>query len=214
MHAHVFPLVCAKKYRTCVRRRRDDMPRSALAFVLAWYTGIYDGGEQDLFPDHSLLVRASAARLIYSASSHKRTNDRPEQEPPTQRMRPSNEVRAHHLVTGDTVNAALVGEHRTLNGTCTPHKVCHHPLPNDAPCFSNLWSSKAAYEKHLWSASWAIPRRFGPRLCSACYRISFTVTLARTACQSAIRSGIMWSALSTDCVQYANMSSCSYIQCP
>jgi hypothetical protein len=55
--------------------------------------------------------------------------------------------------------------------------------------------------RSTWSASWAIPRRFGPRLCSACYRISFTVTLARTACQSAIRSGIMWSALSTDCVQ-------------
>ena len=124
------------------------MPSTALAFVLAWSTGSYDGGGQDLFPNHSLLVRCPAAKL-YSASSHKRTNDRQEQEPPSQRMRPSNEVRAQHLVNGDTVNAALVGEHRTVTGICTPHKMCHHPLSNDAPCFSNLWSSKAAYEKHL-----------------------------------------------------------------
>jgi hypothetical protein len=190
------------------------MPRSALAFVLAWYTGIYDGGEQDLFPDHSLLVRASAARLIYSASSHKRTNDRPEQEPPTQRMRPSNEVRAHHLVTGDTVNAALVGEHIALLMAPAPPTRCAITHFQTMLLAFQICGAPRLRTRSTWSASWAIPRRFGPRLCSACSKISFTVTLARTACQSAIRSGIMWSALSTDCVQYANMSSCSYIQCP
>ena len=190
------------------------MPRSALAFVLAWYTGIYDGGEQDLFPDHSLLVRASAARLIYSASSHKRTNDRPEQEPPTQRMRPSNDRFVH-----TTLSLATLSMQPWLASIA----LLMAPAPPTRCAITHFQTMLLAFQicgaprlrtRSTWSASWAIPRRFGPRLCSACYRISFTVTLARTACQSAIRSGIMWSALSTDCVQYANMSSCSYIQCP
>lgn len=29
------------------------------------------------------------------------------------------------------------------------HKACNEPLPNGMPCFSNLWSTKEAYEQHL-----------------------------------------------------------------
>ena len=75
--------------------------------------------------------------------------EREERDPLAKRGRPSNKVRAQHLVNRDTVNAALLGEQRTVDGTCTEHKVCQNPLPNGAPCFSNIWSSKEVFETHL-----------------------------------------------------------------
>ena len=88
-------------------------------------------------------------RLYSQASARKRELDSPKEQPSARRTRPSNKERAEHLLSDDAINAALLGELRNPDGSCTAHKVCHHPLPSQAPCFSNLWSSKVAFEKHL-----------------------------------------------------------------
>ena len=71
-------------------------------------------------------------------------------EPSARRHRPSNTSRKEHLLSDDTLNAALQGEHRDLaSGKQDPHKACGMPLPDGAPCFQNLWTSKAAYKAHV-----------------------------------------------------------------
>jgi hypothetical protein len=118
-----------------------------LAFVLAWTAlgGTVSAPGNDPASGEVWLPRPR----LYSQASAKRELDSPKEQPSSQRKRPSNKERAEHILSGDAVNAALLGELRNPDGRCSAHKVCHHPLPSQAPCFSNLWSSKVAFEKHL-----------------------------------------------------------------
>ena len=118
-----------------------------LAFVLAWTAlgGTVSAPGNDPASGEVWLPRPR----LYSQVSAKRELDSPKEQPSSQRKRPSNKERAEHILSGDAVNAALLGELRNPDGRCSAHKVCHHPLPSQAPCFSNLWSSKVAFEKHL-----------------------------------------------------------------
>jgi hypothetical protein len=53
------------------------------------------------------------------------------------------------MLDSDTINAALVGEQLSPDGQRAAHQHCSTPLPNGSACFSDLWSSKDAFERHL-----------------------------------------------------------------
>jgi hypothetical protein len=129
--------------------------RHALTGAMLWCAGRFEAG--GCFPpandSSQVKLLEHRARRFYTPMSFvgiKREIDPSlEEQPTSQRKRPSNGERAEHILNDDTINAALLGELRTVDGKRTAHKACNNPLPNAAPCFSDMWTSKAAYKAHL-----------------------------------------------------------------
>jgi hypothetical protein len=127
----------------------------SLTHAMLWSAGCFEAGVRPAAHDSSQHVLLEhRARRFYTPMSFvgiKREIDLSleAEQPTSQRKRPSNEERAGHILNDDTINAALLGELRTVDGKRTAHKACNNPLPNAAPCFSDMWTSKAAYKAHL-----------------------------------------------------------------
>ena len=64
------------------------------------------------------------------------------------RVRSSGAAKRAHVLSDNSINAALNGEHFSVDGKRTGHN-CKRRLLNGAECYSGLWSSKSAFEHHV-----------------------------------------------------------------
>jgi hypothetical protein len=125
----------------CAARGESPPPPHAESVHRSEDSDLYTPNKDALKPFRPAGSKATKSRSSTPITSTKKKSRR--------RTRPSGAERRAHILDSDTINAALVGEQLSPDGQRVAHQRCRTRLPNGSACFSELWTSKDAFETHL-----------------------------------------------------------------